>query len=94
MPELYLAVGISLIITCLVLRDRTVFKLGRLRAELMALRNEEKHTSEVITDIEVFISSISDGTLRADRRELGLEKATEQLRVVIEDLRLLVHKDE
>ncbi len=78
MIEIYAAVGILLVITCLVVRDRTAFKLSRLRAELMALRNEEKRMAELLTEIEVFISRIADGIMRADRRELGLEKASEQ----------------
>ena len=78
MLELYLAISIFLIITCLVVRDRTAFKLSRLRTELMALRNEEKRTSEVLIQIGVLISRSSDDILRAERRQLGLEKASKQ----------------
>lgn len=94
MIELYLAVGILLVIAVLVVRDRTAFKLSRMRAELMALRNEEKRTAELLTEIEVFISRISDGIMRADRRELGLEKASERLGVILEDLQALLDGDE
>ena len=94
MLELYLAISIFLIITCLVVRDRTAFKLSRLRAELMALRNEEKRTSEVLTQIGVLISRISDDILRAERRQLGLEKASKQLSLLLEDLTPIVRKDE
>ena len=94
MLELYLAISIFLIITCLVVRDRTAFKLSRLRTELMALRNEEKRTSEVLIQIGVLISRISDDILRAERRQLGLEKASKQLSLLLEDLTPIVRKDE
>ena len=94
MLELYLAISIFLIITCLVVRDRTAFKLSRLRTELMALRNEEKRTSEVLIQIGVLISRISDDILRAERRQFGLEKASKQLSLLLEDLTPIVRKDE
>ncbi len=94
MIEIYAAVGILLVITCLVVRDRTAFKLSRLRAELMALRNEEKRMAELLTEIEVFISRIADGIMRADRRELGLEKASERLGIILEDLKALIAGDD
>ena len=94
MIEIYAAVGILLVITCLVVRDRTAFRLGRLRAELMALRNEEKRMAELLTEIEVFISRIADGMMRADRRELGLEKASERLGIILEDLKALIAGDD
>ena len=94
MIELYAGVGITLIITCLVVRDRTAFRLSQLRAELMALRNEEKRAAAILTEVEVFISRISDGIIRADRRELGLEKASEQLGIILENLKALLEGED
>jgi hypothetical protein len=94
MIEIYAAAGILLVIATLVVRDRTAFRLSRLRAELMSLRSEEKRTVELLTEVEVFISRISDGIMRADRRELGLEKASEHLGVVLEDLKALLEGED
>ena len=94
MIELYLAVGISLIITCLVVRDRTAYKISRLRAELMGLRNEERRAAELLTEVEVLISRISESILRADRRDMGLQKGCEQLGPILEELRDGVEDDE
>ena len=82
MIKLYLAVGISLIIICLVVRDRTAFRLSRLRAEFMALRNEEKRAAKLLSEEKAFISRISDDSMRAASGHAG-----EHARAQVLDLR-------
>ena len=74
MLEALLIAGVALIIVNLIVRDQTQFRIGRLRAELLGLRSEEKRLAERREEMELMVAQIGDALMRADRRRLALEK--------------------
>jgi len=65
---IFIGAGIILVIACLIVRDRTEYEITRLRAECMALRNDEKRQSDTRNDIELMVAQANDALMRADRR--------------------------
>ena len=86
MSIILLAIGIVLTIVCLVVRDQTEFRLSRLRAELMALRSEEQRLNEERTDLERMISQAGEALIRAERRQLTIEKESHELIDLLEEM--------
>ena len=73
----FIGAGIILVIACLIVRDRTEYEITRLRAECMALRNDEKRQSDTRNDIELMVAQANDALMRADRRCNSLRKGCE-----------------
>ena len=72
--HIFIVAGIILVIACLIVRDRTEYEITRLRAECMALRNDEKRQADMRNDIEL---QANDAIIRADRRSNSLRKGCE-----------------
>ena len=75
--HIFIVAGIILVIACLIVRDRTEYEITRLRAECMALRNDEKRQVDMRNDIELMIAQANDALMRADRRCNSLAKGCE-----------------
>jgi uncharacterized oligopeptide transporter (OPT) family protein len=74
---IFIGAGVVLVITCLIVRDRTEYAITRMRAEFMALRTEEKRQSEIRDDIELMVAQAGEALMRADRRCNSLRKGCE-----------------
>ncbi len=90
MFEMLLVAGIILIIVDLVVRDQTLYRLKRLRAEVLALKAEEKRLSERRNEVELMVAQIGDAVMRADRRNFAIEKGSTTLSDQLEALSELV----
>ena len=66
-----------MVIACLIVRDRTEYEITRMRAEYMALHNDEKRQSETRNGIELMVAQANDALIRADRRCNSLRKGCE-----------------
>ena len=88
--EILLAAGIVLIIVALIVRDQTLYRLSRLRTELLALKSEEKRLSERREEIELMVAQIGEAVMRADRRNTAIEKGCTSLSNRLEALSELV----
>lgn len=75
--QFFIGAGIILVIACLIVRDRTEYEITRLRAECMALRNDEKRQADMRNDIELMVAQANDAIIRADRRSNSLRKGCE-----------------
>ncbi len=63
-----------MIIGCLVVRDRTEYRIQKLKRELRALLTDEKRQADVRGDIELAVAQASEALLRADRRNNSVRK--------------------
>ena len=90
MYKIFLGAAILLVVTCLIVRDRTEDRLSRLRAELMALRSEEKRQGELRDEVEIMVAQAGEALMRADRRLGSLEKGCREMADLLETLNTLV----
>lgn len=74
MTGLFIAIVIALLITCLVVRDQTEFKLGKMRSDLLGLRTEEKRVEEARTEVEQMVRWVGEALNRADKRQRTAEQ--------------------
>lgn len=74
---IFIGAGVILVIACLIVRDRTEYEITRMRAEYMALRNDEKRQSDTRNGIELMVAQANDALMRADRRCNSLRKGCE-----------------
>ena len=72
-----LGIGAVLVIICLVVRDRTESRIQKMRAELMALRKDERRHTELREEIETTCAQATEALMRADRRCNSLRKGCE-----------------
>ena len=92
--EILLVVGIALTIATLIVRDRTEFRLSRLRAELMALRAEEQRLADLRNEIEIMVAQVGDALMRVERCFQSVEKSNEELDGMMESLRASIKGEE
>ena len=93
MPLHYLiGIGAVLIIAALVVRDRTEYRMQKLKAELMALRTDEKRQAEMREDVELTVAQATEALLRADRRNNGMRKGCEAVSVLLDRLEAFEEK--
>jgi len=81
-----LVFGVVLLIICLIARDQTEYRLSRLRSEFMFLRSEEKRLAERRDEVELMVSQIDDGLLRAERRHVAIEQSADAMGDLLEKL--------
>jgi hypothetical protein len=89
-----LTIAIVLLIVFLVVRDQTEFKLGRMRAELMALRSEEKGLSQECTEVQRLVAQIGEALLRAERRQVSAEQTRDELKTYLEEMDVQVQEEQ
>lgn len=92
--ELLLGSGIALVIVNLVVRDRTEFRVSRLRAELMTLRTSEKRQTERRKDVDRLAASLEECVGRAEHRSRTARLETETLVTGLKQLYKAVHREE
>ena len=92
--QIFLGIGIFLVVVCLVVRDRTEYRISRLRAELMALRTEEKRQADVRDEVELMIAQAGEALMRGDRRCNSMEKGCQALSEMVEELRPLIPEED
>ena len=88
--QIFLGVGILLVVVCLVVRDRTEYRISRLRAELLALRTEEKRQADVRDEVELMIAQAGEALMRGDRRCGNMQKGCQALAEMVEELQPLM----
>ena len=69
------------------MRDRTEYRLSRLRADLLALRSEEQRLADMRNEIEIMVAQIGDSLMRVERRYQSIGKTNEELDKMLEPLR-------
>jgi hypothetical protein len=69
MTELLIGVGIILIIVCLVVRDRTEYRLTRMRSGFLALRNTEQRLAQKHREMESLAQHADEAFVRATQRQ-------------------------
>ena len=92
--QIFLGIGIFLVVVCLVVRDRTEYRVSRLRAELMALRTDEKRQADARDEVELMIAQAGEALMRGDRRCGSMDKGCRALADLVEELRPLVPEEE
>ena len=69
-----IGIGAIMIIACLVVRDRTEYRIEKLKRELRALLMDEKQQADIRKDIEQNVAQASEALLRADRRNNSMRR--------------------
>ena len=87
-----LVLGVVLLIICLVVRDQTEYRLSQLRSEFMFLRSEEKRLAERRDEVELMVSQIGEGLMRAERRRVAIEKSADAMDDLLEKLQEMVQE--
>ena len=93
MLEGLIIAGVAIIIVNLVVRDRTQFRVSRLKSELLGLRSEEKRLAERRDEVELMVAQIADALMRADRRQQSLEKGCGVLQAQLDEIQALISDD-
>ena len=88
--QITLIAGVILLIICLVVRDQTEYRISRLRSEFMFLRSEEKRLAERRDEVELMVSQIGDGLLRADRRRDAIETSADAMDGLLKKLQEMI----
>jgi len=86
MIGVFLAIAIVLVIVALVIRDQTEVKLSQMRAQLMALRSEEKRLGEERVELEQLIAQTGEALMRADSRQREAEEAHKALAALMDKM--------
>ena len=81
-----IGIGAILIIVALVVRDRTEYRIQKLKAELMALRTDEKRQGDMREDVELTVAQATEALLRADRRNNSMRKGCEAVSALLDQL--------
>ncbi len=93
MTGLFIAIVIALLITCLVVRDQTEFKLGKMRSDLLGLRTEEKRLEETRTEVEQMVRWVSEALSRADKRQRAAEQDGRALEEILDGMGIELKTD-
>jgi len=88
--QITLVSGVILLIICLVVRDQTEYRISRLRSEFMFLRSEEKRLAERRDEVELMVSQIGDGLIRADRRRDAIERSADAMDDLLDRLQKVI----
>ncbi len=91
--QIFLGIGIFLVVVCLIVRDRTEYRISRLRAELMSLRTEEKRQADVRDEVELMIAQAGEALMRGDRRCGSMDKGCLALTEMVEELLPLIPEE-
>lgn len=86
MLQIALVFGVVLLIVCLIVRDQTEYRLSQLRSEFMFLRSEEKRLADRREEVELMVSQIGDGLMRAERRRVAIDKSTDAVDDLLDKL--------
>jgi len=90
---LFITLVVVLVITCLVVRDQSEFKLGKLRSELLGLRSEEKRLEEARTEIEQLVRWVGEALNRADTRQRTAERDGRELTGILDRMGIELETD-
>ncbi|MFT5085700.1 MAG: myosin heavy subunit [Candidatus Latescibacterota bacterium] len=93
MTSLLITAVVVLVITCLVVRDQTEFKLGKLRTELLGLRSEEKRLEETRTEVEQLVRGVGEELNRADTRQRTAEQNNRELAEILDGMGIELETD-
>lgn len=93
MTGFFIAIVIALVITCLVVRDQTEFKLGKMRSELLGLRTEEKRVEETRTEVEQMVRWVGEALNRADKRQRTAEHDGRELEEILDAMGIELKAD-
>ena len=88
--HIFIGVGIVLIVTCLVVRDRTEYRISKLRSEFMALRTEEQRQADLRDEIELMVAQAGEALMRGDRRCQSLLNDTGEMANLMEQMEPLI----
>ena len=81
-----IGIGAIMIIACLVVRDRTEYRIEKLKRELRALLMDEKQQADIRKDIEQNVAQASAALLRADRRNNSMRRGWEVAAELLDQL--------
>ena len=81
-----IGIGAILIISCLVVRDRTEDRMQKLKTEFLALRTDEKRQADMREDIELTVAQATEALMRADRRNNSMRKGCEAVSGLLDQL--------
>lgn len=81
-----IGIGAIMIIACLVVRDRTEYRIEKLKRELRALLMDEKQQADIRKDIEQNVAQASEALLRADRRNNSMRRGCDVAAELLDQL--------
>ena len=81
-----IGIGAIMIIVCLVVRDRTEYRIEKLKRELRALLMDEKRQADMRKDIEQNVAQASEALLRADRRNNSMRRGCDVAAALLDQL--------
>ena len=81
-----IGIGAILIISCLVVRDRTEDRMQKLKTEFLALRTDEKRQADMREDNELTVAQATEALMRADRRNNSMWKGCEAVSGLLDQL--------
>lgn len=90
---IFLAVGVGLVIAALVVRDQTQFRLSRLRAQVVSLRNEERRVAEQRRKVDLEIAQVSEALMRGMDRLRDAKRACESFGTQLERLQAMPEEE-
>ena len=79
----FIALTAVLVIVCLVVRDQTEHKLGRMRTHLLGLRSEEQRLDEMHKEVEQMVRWVGEGLSRADNSQRQAEREIRELAAIL-----------
>ena len=81
-----IGIGAIMIIVCLVVRDRTEYRIQKLKRELRALLMDEKRQADMRKDIDLNVAQAFEALLRADRRNNSMRKGCDAAAELLDQL--------